>query len=449
MRGYQAFRSVSDFSESGFQSYKGGVGLVKKKVEKPQREVTRRQLSRWQQQEKRRRIILGVGIAIVATVVVTVGVGWYTKDYKPLHQTVIRINDAEFNMDYYVKMLKFYAEGQPTQYMQLLANSLVIDIERNELVRQGAEKLGITVGDDAVDEELKSRDPPLSKDYRDWVRAEMLINRLRAEYFDQQVPVFAEQRHIMAMFLESESRADELRIRLENGEDFAELAGELSLESYSKLEEGDLGWHPEDVFTILLGDSIVSDYAFDAEEEVLSPPIYDEARTKNVGYWIIRILEQKEDSDEIRVHAILLGSAEEAHMVKDRLEAGEDFAELAGEFSQHGSKESGGDLGWLTPGMVSPGFDDFVFSHIVGVGELSDPVHDETIMTTGGYWLVKILDIDDDKKIEEEDRDMLKAKALNEWVASLWDDPENEVDDSELTDERKEWAIQKAMGGLR
>ena len=423
--------------------------MAKKKAEKPRREVTKRQLSRWQRQEKRRRIILGVGIAIVTAVVVTVGVGWYTKDYKPLHQTVIRVNDVEFNMDYYVKMLKFYGEGQPTQYMQFLANSLVIDIERNELVRQGAEKLDITVSDDTVDEELKSRDPPLSKDYRDWVRAEMLINRLRDEYFDQKVPVFAEQRHIMAMFLESESRADEVRIRLENGEDFAELAGELSLDSMSKAEGGDLGLHPKDVFTILLGDSLVSDYAFDAEEEVLRPPIYDEDRAKNVGYWIIRILEEKEDSDEIHVHTILLGSAEEAHMVKARLDAGEDFAELASELSRHESKENGGDLGWITPGMISSDFSEFVFSRILGVGELSDPVHDGTITTKDGYWLVKILDIDDDKKIEDEDRDMLKSKVLNEWVSSLWDDPENEVDDSYLTDERKEWAIQKAMGGLR
>ena len=49
--------------------------------------------------------------------------------------------------------------------------------------------------------------------------------------------------------------------------------------------------------------------------------------------------------------------------------------------------------------------------------------------------------------MEEEDRDLLVSKAASEWISGLWDDPENEVDDSYLTDEKKEWAIQKVMEG--
>jgi len=42
---------------------------------------------------------------------------------------------------------------------------------------------------------------------------------------------------------------------------------------------------------------------------------------------------------------------------------------------------------------------------------------------------------------------LLKARALDEWVFSLWDDPENEVDDSYLDDEKKAWAIEQATRG--
>ncbi len=413
--------------------------MAKKKVEKPRREPTKRLLSQWQRQKRRQRIILIVGISIIVAVLATVGTGWYTKEYQPLRQTAIKVNDTEFDMDYYVRMLK---------HLQYSADGVVAIIERDELVRQGAMKLGISVSDDEVDEELKSHNPPFSDAHRDTVRTQILVTKLRDEYFDQKVPVFAEQRHIMAIFLESESQTGEVRARLESGEDFAELAGELSLESFSKLEGGDLGWRPKGILTLLLGTSVLDEYAFGGETGVLSLPLYDETRTKMVGYWLIKILEQKEDSDEAHVQAMLLGSAQEAQMVKDRLDAGEDFAALAEEFSQHTtSKEAGGDLGWLTPGIMSPVFEEFVFDPELEIGKLSEPIRDETTMTEGGYWLVKVLDADDYREIADEDRNLLKAEALDEWVSSLWDDPENEIDDSYLTDERKAWAVQRAMEG--
>lgn len=160
--------------------------MAKKKVGKPQREVTKRQLSRWQQQKKRQRITFGVGIFIVVAVLAIVGVGWYITQYRPLHQTVIRVNDVKFDMNYYVNMLRSYGKGQPAQYMQFLADNVEEIIQKNELVRQGAMELGISVSDDEVDEKLKSYDPPLSKDYRDIVGAQVLLDKLSDEYFDLQ-----------------------------------------------------------------------------------------------------------------------------------------------------------------------------------------------------------------------------------------------------------------------
>jgi len=420
--------------------------LAKQKAEKPRREVTKRQLSHWQQQKKRRRIILGWGIFIVVVVLGIMGAGWYINYYQPLHQTVIRVNNTEFNMDYYINMLKFYGKGQPIQYMDALADELVVVIERNELVRKGALKLGISVGDKEVGEKLKSYDPPLSKDYRDIARTELLISKLLDKHFEQTVPVLAEQRHIMAVFLESESQATEIRTRVETGEDFAELAGELSLDSLSKDEKGDLGWHPEDVLAELLATSIPGEDAFSSEVGVLSQPIFDETKTRSVGYWLAKILDRQQEPEQVHIQAILLGSEKEAQDVRARLEAGGDFTILAQELSQHiATKESGGDFNWVSLEDVTLGSAFAAWADIFDLetGVVSEPIRDDTAVTTGGYWLLEVLDKEDNKQISADDRNLLKTKALNEWVLVLWYDPGNEVN-SYLTDEMREWAIAKA-----
>ena len=426
--------------------------MVKKKAEKPRREVTKRQLSRWQLQKRRQRILLGLGILVISAVLIVISVGvyqrWYIAEYKPLHETVITVNDASFDMSYYINAIKYYGQAisiQDIQEMYGLADGVVTIIEQNELIKQGALNLGISVSNQEVDDELENLGLPLSKDYRDFFRAEMLVTRLLDEHFEQEVPVSDEQRHIMAMFLESEKQASETRAKLENDEEFTDLAKELSLDSFSEENEGDLGWRPEGVLTELLTTSVVEEYAFSSDVEVLSQPLYDEDKTKNVGYWIIKVLDRREEPEEAEVQVILLSSEEQAQTVRTRLEAGEDFATLAQELSQHdASKEDGGDVGWITPDMMSSTVDEFVFNT---EPELSQPLRDEDVWTIGGYWLVKVIDVDDNKEIEDEDRDLLKAKAFNEWVLALWDNPENEIDDSFLDAERKEWAIWKVLEG--
>jgi parvulin-like peptidyl-prolyl isomerase len=421
--------------------------LTKKKVEKPQRIVTKRQLSQWQRQKKRQRIILGLGIFIIVAVIVIVGVGWYIGQYQPLHQTVIRVNNTEFNMKYYVEMLKINSWNIPESSMPYLANSTIKSIEQNELIKQGVFKLGISVSDDEVKAELKSYDLPDKKIQRDLVRTKLLIDKLRDEHFEQQVPVSADQRHVMAMLLESEQQVAEVKARLENGESFTELAEELSLDYLSETNQGDFGWHHKDILNEMFDTTIV-EHAFNSEVGVLSQPIYDEEINKAVGYWLIMVLDIDEDEEEAHVKAMLLGSEEEAQDVKVRLEAGEDFATLAKELSRlDGVEENEGDLGILIPGDISPAFDEFVFNPELKLEMLSEPLRDEAIITEGGYWLIKVVDKDEDRPIEDNDRDFLKAKALDEWVSSLWDDPENKIDDSYLDDVKKAWAIEQAMKG--
>ena len=99
----------------------------------------------------------------------------------------------------------------------------------------------------------------------------------------------------------------------------------------------------------------------------------------------------------------------------------------------------------VVEGEMSPAFDEFAFNMEIAPDTLSEPIRDETVTTKGGYWLVKVMGREDDRQIDDSDKTLLKNKAMEEWVSSLWDDPENEIDDSMLDDERKAWAIDQAL----
>ncbi|GAI46650.1 unnamed protein product, partial [marine sediment metagenome] len=109
-----------------------------------------------------------------------------------------------------------------------------------------------------------------------------------------------------------------------------------------------------------------------------------------VGYWLIEVLDRDEEAEQAQIKVMLLASEQEANEVRARLEAGEDFATLAEEFSQHDeSRENGGDFEVLSLDMMSSVFNEFVFDPEVELETLSQPIRDEVADTEGGYWLIK------------------------------------------------------------
>tara|TARA_B100001029_G_scaffold99611_1_gene81909 strand:- start:210 stop:491 length:282 start_codon:yes stop_codon:yes gene_type:complete len=82
---------------------------------------------------------------------------------------------------------------------------------------------------------------------------------------------------------------------------------------------------------------------------------------------------------------ILVETEEECLKLKDLiLDEGEDFSEIARNFSNCPSKEQGGDLGEFEPGMMVKEFDEVVFS--AGINSLQGP-----IKTQFGYHLLEVL----------------------------------------------------------
>jgi hypothetical protein len=415
----------------------------KKGREKPQREIAPHHLAQWQRQRRRQRFILIGGIVIVAAIAAIIFTGWYMSDYHPKHQTVIRVNDTKFDLSYLVDALKIQ-EGESAAYYQSLAYSMVSQIEQSELIRQGAAELGISVSDNEVEALLSSYGVVVNRATLDLGRTSLLYDKLKKEYFDAQVPQTAAQANILAMFLESESQAARVRATLASGGNFTALAGESSLESYSRTKKGEIGWHPADILTSLLGSSVPGDYALGAEAGSLSPPLTDN-RSKDLGYWLIKILEKDGDTDA-QIQALLLGSEDEANDVRSQLEAGGDLAALAKEHSQYDvSQKGGGEMGVVSKGDISTAFDDFAFNESTPVGVWSQPVSDNTTTTHGGYWLVKVLEKAAERQIDSTDRDSLMSSAYVDWVSAFQNDPKNKVE-SYLTSDVVALAAELAAG---
>jgi parvulin-like peptidyl-prolyl isomerase len=417
----------------------------KKKAAKPQREYTRRQLSQLQRQRRRQRILFYGGIFIIAAVVVIVLVGWYMGEYRPMHQTVIAVNDAEFDASYYIDALRFIGRDQPVEYLQSLADPLIQQIEQGELIRQTALKLGISVSDDEVKQQLESAEMVVNDASVDLIRAELLRNRIYSDYLDPKLPASDEQVHIMAMLVESENQAEEVRARLQNSENFTSLAEEFAQNYYSKeINQGDFGWHPRSILEEQLGSSVAVDYAFSSEPGTLSQPLEDEEAYKQLGYWLIKVLERQFE-DEAVVQAVLLCDEGEAEEIKARLEAGDDLETIASEYSQYSeSKDQGGELGAVSIGDISDAFDAYVFNPDLEIGVWSEPIHDDVYWTQGGYWLIKVVDRDDDRELSVEDRDYLLGKEYNDWLSNLWLENAAGINHTYLTPEVKQWVIEEA-----
>ena len=80
---------------------------------------------------------------------------------------------------------------------------------------------------------------------------------------------------------------------------------------------------------------------------------------------------------------ILVDSEEQCLQLKDRITNGDDFGDIAREFSSCPSKAQGGDLGQFGPGMMVKEFDEVVFS--ADVNTLQGPVK-----TQFGYHLLEV-----------------------------------------------------------
>ncbi len=415
----------------------------KQKKVTPERTPTKHQLSKWQRQMRIRRIVIIAAVVFLVGIVSWVGYEYYA-DYKarvgPLHEVMIDVNGVHFDMQYFINMIDAYAKIYGLNstvisydgYGNYIADNVADNIINAELLRQGAESLNITVTSDEINAALQQYGFPNDNVHQDIVRPILLEQKVK-DYFGSQLPGTMEQADVQAMLVESQEVATQLIAEIKAGGNFTALANEFSCNSSIK---GDLGWLPAE----LMPNTLIANAAFNFTVGDISQPIYDETAIKDVGYWLIEVT-GKQDA-EINARAMLLGSEAEAEQVKAEL-VSQNFSSLAMEYSQHQSKNSGGELGWLKQGaMNSTAFDQVAFN--LTVNEVSEPVKDESVQTTGGYWLVNVVDRGD-HALGETVKTELTNNHYNDWLKK-WTN-ESTIN-TYLDAAKKSWAINKVLAGM-
>ncbi len=126
------------------------------------------------------------------------------------------------------------------------------------------------------------------------------------------------------------------------------------------------------------------------------------------------------DKQQQELQAYNEAAKKKAEEINKRALAGEDFAALAKKYSEdEGSKDKGGDLGWVTRGVFVPEFDKVIFDELKP-GEITP----HPIKTQFGYHIIKKIDERQSKASQdgEEEREvrvshiLIKTKTAEEMV---------------------------------
>jgi peptidyl-prolyl cis-trans isomerase SurA len=226
-----------------------------------------------------------------------------------------------------------------------------------------------------------------------------------------------------AVVAQRKARAEEALARVNNGEPFEQVAREMS-EDANKAKGGEMGARPLDRYPDIFVAAVK-----DLKVGAVTPLIRSGA-----GFHILKVVSRSQESGvkvtQTRVRHIVLRPSPQmsleqatARMREFRqaiLDGRARFEDIARQYSEDGSAEQGGDLGWISPGNLVPEFEDAM--NRLPTGGVSEPVQSRY-----GLHLIQVLDRReatlDPKQLREQATNVLKEQkfepAYNEWVADL------------------------------
>jgi peptidyl-prolyl cis-trans isomerase SurA len=206
----------------------------------------------------------------------------------------------------------------------------------------------------------------------------------------------------------AEAKANDIHERLVNGLDFASAAISYS-DSQEALEGGLVGWRDLSSVPAFFADAVR-----DLQPGQFTNPIRSPA-----GFHLLKVNDYRErrqvvvkeynarhimiEVDELMTPRLAMDTIIE---IKDKLDSGDDFADLAKEYSDdHTSANLGGDMGWFPP----EAYGDRVYQTLMAmdIGQTSEP-----FQTEGGWHIIELLDTREIDRTEEAIRAEAREKIM-------------------------------------
>ncbi len=410
------------------------------------------------------------GVTMIITVAVLAASLNAGANRQPLDRVVAIVNDgvvleSELNERVSTIRNQLRLEGQSVPPQNVLRRQLLDRMVTNEIQLQRAERAGIRVGEEQVNNAVANiaRQNDMSLDefaraitreginfetFREEVREQIILEQVRQREVharinitEREVDNFLENlaarggeddqfrlRHILLALPENPSQeqvrekrrlGEQLLERARAGENFRDLAIAHS-DGQQALEGGDLGWRRRTELPTLFVD-VADDISQGETSDLIRSPS---------GFHLVYMDERRGGEpvmvEEIRARHILMRPGEvmtEDEVVQRlrelarRAQAGEDLGELAPSFSEDsGSAARGGDLGWIRPGDTVSEFEQELRE--MRPGDIRGP-----FQTRFGWHVVEVTDrrrrdMTDEARRNEARRAIFQRKAEEE--TEMW-----------------------------
>ena len=271
-----------------------------------------------------------IASVVIVLILIIVGVSLYI-NAAPFRRIIITVDDISINMDYFLKKTRL-AGADPMKMLEVLTNELLIKVaapqhvtevspeDIDQQLRRTASGESETISESEFKEwyrQLLNEIDISDSEYKEIVATSLLAARLH-EYLAARVPTVVEQVHLHAILLETYEDGEQIRARWEAGEDFADLAREVSLDEVSGEKGGDLGWLPRGVLVYEFND-IVFNLAIGDVSEIV-PYIADPTAEVVEYFYYLFMVSEKADAREVDEDSlqILKASALDDWLVEER-----------------------------------------------------------------------------------------------------------------------------------